>query len=99
MVKRADISKLFTSTVSGSLPFVCASINLHGGRVVCSHVGFCIVNSVSYSMVLLYIRGLDFLAKSITPKPASQYHPGSLAVLVRYTQAQKCLRYNSKYLQ
>ena len=28
-----------------------------------------------------------FLAKNITHKLASQYHPGALAVLVRYKQA------------
>ena len=31
-----------------------------------------------------------FLAKNITKKPASQYHPGALAV--KYNQAQKCLQ-------
>ena len=35
-----------------------------------------------------------FLAKQFTQKPASQLHPGTLAVLVRYNQAQKCLQYD-----
>ena len=46
----------------------------------------------SYSMVVLYhtvcvLGGSGFLAKNITKKPASQYYPGTLAVLVRYNQA------------
>ena len=40
-----------------------------------------------------------FVAKIITQKPASQYHPDALAVLVRYIQAQECLQYNPKDFQ
>ena len=40
-----------------------------------------------------------FLAKNITQKPALQLHPGTLAVLVRYNQAQKCLQYDPKSFQ
>ena len=43
---------------------------------------------LSYSMVVPYIRdhgGLGFSGQKYhTQKPASQYHPGALAVLVRY---------------
>ena len=52
-------------------------------------------------MVILYIRdhvGWVFLAKNIIQKPASEYHPGALAVLARYNQAQKCLQYDPKCL-
>ena len=54
-------------------------------------------------MVVLYIRDhgdLGFPSQNkITQKPASQLHPGTLAVLVRYNQAQKCLQYNPKGFQ
>ena len=40
-----------------------------------------------------------FLAKQFTQKPASQLHPGTLAVLVRYNQAQKRLQYDPKGFQ
>ena len=51
-------------------------------------------------MVVLYIRDHGaFLAKNIIQKPASQYHPGALAVLVRYNQAQKCLQCDPKCFQ
>ena len=52
-----------------------------------------------YNMVVLYIRDhgdLGFSGQNITQKPASQYHPGALAVLVRYNQAQNSLQYNHK---
>ena len=52
-------------------------------------------------MVVLYIRdhgGLGFLAKKFTQKPTSQRHPDTLAVLIRYNQAQKCLQYASNKL-
>ena len=52
-------------------------------------------------MVVLYIRDhgdLGFSGQNITQKPASEYHPGTLAVLVRYNQAQKFLQYDSKCL-
>ena len=54
-------------------------------------------------MVVLYsILGIMetwvFLAK-ITQKPASQLHHGTLAVFVRYNQAQKSLQYNPKSFQ
>ena len=39
------------------------------------------------------------LAKKITLKPASQLHPGILAVLVRYNQAQKFFQYDPKGFQ
>ena len=39
-----------------------------------------------------------FLAKHIRQKPASEYHPGTLAVLVKCNEAKKCLRYDPKYL-
>ena len=51
------------------------------------------------TFTVLYIRdheGLDFSGKNITQKPASQLHPGTLAVLVRYNQAQKYLQYDPK---
>ena len=35
---------------------------------------------------------LSFLAKNITLKPASNFLHNSLAVLVRHSQAQKCLQ-------
>ena len=40
-----------------------------------------------------------FLAKNSPKKPASQLHPGTLAVLVRYNQTQKCLQYDPKGFQ
>ena len=40
-----------------------------------------------------------FLAKHITLQPASQWFHGTLAVLVRYNQAQKCLQYDLKHSQ
>ena len=43
-------------------------------------------------MAVLCIRdhgGLGLSGQKNHPKPASQYHPGALAVLVRYNQAQK----------
>ena len=55
------------------------------------------------SSVVLYIRdhgNLGFSGpKKITQKLASQYHPGALAALVRYNQAQKCLQYDPKGFQ
>ena len=33
-----------------------------------------------------------FLVENITPQPAAQYFHGTLAVLARYKQAQKCLQ-------
>ena len=55
-----------------------------------------------YSMVVLYIsdhKSFGFSAQKYYPKkPASQYLHGTLAVLVRYNQAQKCLQYNLKHL-
>ena len=45
---------------------------------------------IQYDGTILYIRdhrGLGFLTTNITKKPASQYHPGTLAVLDRYNQA------------
>ena len=53
---------------------------------------------LSYSTIVLYIR-VGFLAKNITLKPASQYFHGTLAVLVRYNQAQKHLQYDLKHFQ
>ena len=38
-----------------------------------------------------------FLTKNITQKPASQYHPGALAVSIGF-QAQKCLQYDPNSL-
>ena len=58
--------------------------------------------SLSYTTVVLYIRDhgdLGFPSQKITQKPASQYHPGTLAVLVRYNQTQKCLQYDPKGFQ
>ena len=55
-----------------------------------------------YSMVVLLLGIMEiqvFLAKEISQKPASQYHPGALAVLVKYKQAQKCFQYNPKGFQ
>ena len=43
-----------------------------------------VVPRVNNSLVVLYIKdhgGLSFLAKNITEKSASQYHPGTLAAL------------------
>ena len=58
---------------------------------------------ILYSTLVLYILKIIeiwvFLAKKLPQKPASQYYPGALAVLVRYTQAQKCLLYNPKCFQ
>ena len=45
------------------------------------------------------MKAWAFRAKHITPKPASQYLHGALAVLVRYTQAQKCLQSTKKRFQ
>ena len=45
---------------------------------------------ISYNMVVLYTRdhgGLGMFAKTITQQPASQCHPGVLAVLVMHNQA------------
>ena len=39
------------------------------------------------------------LAKNITLKPASQYLHGTLALLVRYNQAQKCQTVATKLKQ
>ena len=55
-----------------------------------------------YSTTVLYIKDhgdLGFLAKNTTQKPASEYHPGTLTVLVKYNQAQKCLQYDPKCFQ
>ena len=55
-----------------------------------------------YSTVVLHIRdheGLGFLANNITLKPSSQYHYGTLAVLFRHNQAQKCFQYGHKSFQ
>ena len=49
----------------------------------------------SCSTVVLYIRDHGDLGfPSQKNSPASQLHPGTLAVLVRYNQAQKCLQYD-----
>ena len=54
-------------------------------------------------MVSLYIRDhgdLGFPSQKIHPKKtASQLHSGTLAVLVKYNQAQKCLHYDPKGFQ
>ena len=40
-------------------------------------------------MVVRIMEVWVFLAKIIAQKPASQFHPGTLAVLIRYNQAPK----------
>ena len=61
------------------------------------------IDVVSYSTVVLYIRDHEDLGfpsqKKIHPNKASQLHPGTLAVLARYSQAQKCLQYDPKGFQ
>ena len=57
---------------------------------------------VSYSTVVLYNRDhgdLGFHSQNFTQKPASQLHPGTLAVLVRDNQAQQCLQCDPKGFQ
>ena len=44
------------------------------------------------------LGGLHFLSRNDDQKSASQYHSGTLAILVRYNQAQKCFRYDPKRL-
>ena len=54
--------------------------------------GLCVVLFLcifSYSTVVLQEGDLGFLIQKFTLKPASQLHPGSLAVLIRYNQAQR----------
>ena len=50
---------------------------------------------VQYGSYVLGIMEIwVFLAKKFTQQPTAQLHPGTLAVLVRYNQAQKYLQYN-----
>ena len=51
---------------------------------------------MSHSAIVLYIRDHRGLGLSGQKNQASQYHRGTLAVLVRYNQAQKCIQYDPK---
>ena len=59
-------------------------------------------NIIQYGILYINHGGRRFGSfwqqNKITQKPVSLYHPGALAVLVRYNQAQKCLQCNPKYL-
>ena len=69
---------------------------------VCSVVFVYMIIQYSSTTTVLYIKNhgdLVFLFKKFTQKPSSQLHPGTLAVLVRYNQAQKCHQYDPKSFQ
>ena len=54
---------------------------------------------MQFSNIIQDHGDLDFSAQRFTQKPALQYHPGTLAVLVGYNQAQTCLQYDPKGFQ
>ena len=60
---------------------------------------YCTVRLEIPYYILGIIKVWVFLAKKITQKPVLQYHPGALAVLVRYNQAQKYFKYDTKCFQ
>jgi len=64
-------------------------------------VSIIIIIIESYSMVVLYIginKVWGFLPKNPTKKSAKYLLSNSMAALVRHSQAQKCLKINSKHL-
>jgi len=62
-----------------------------------------ICSGLSYNMVVTVLLGimevLGFSTQKHHPKPASHFLFNYLAVLIRHSQAQKCLQINAKLFQ